>query len=365
MSVDAGVHFTAVQYLFEWLPTTFLDCGKMNYYATTEKLSIQDIGLVISACAIVGFIIRRITRSNFVIRHVLRALRVGGPVPKHVAFIMDGNRRWARKSKLAVREGHARGGEKLTESLQWCLDAGVQYVTVYAFSLENYKRPRSEVEELMKLCEAKFREMLDNCEVIHRNRVRVRVIGDLSRVPKSLQTLMNQIMARTSHHRDGPTLNICFSYTSRNDIASSITKLAELYQDNKIRKEDIDESILAAYLSTGYANGADATAPYPELLIRTSGETRLSDFLLWEGCYSVISFCDVLWPELSPWNFISLILDYQTRQRARNATLTFDTTNASIEFGWQSNNCNKQVRDCVESSRAQYFQTISSVEKSS
>ncbi len=337
------------------------------YRGAIKTFGMLDLAWVIGACAAIVFTIRRASRSKFVIRNVLRALRAGGPIPKHVAFIMDGNRRWARKSKLEVHEGHARGGEKLTESLQWCLDAGVKVVTVYAFSIENFKRPSSEVDEIMKLCEVKFREMLENSDVIHSNRVRVRVLGDLSRVAPSLQTLMRKIMARTMAYRDGPTLNICFSYACRYDMATSIARVVDLCNEGRIRREDIDEHTIAAYLTTGYANGADAETPYPELLVRTSGETRLSDFLLWEGCFSVFSFCHVLWPELSAWDFVQLILDYQTRARARESTsATFNggAADTSLELGWQASNCSKQVRDCVEQSRAQYLDTFSNINTS-
>lgn len=277
--------------------------------------------LCLAFCAVLALVSHLLRRSSWLMRTVLRALRHGGAIPKHVAFIMDGNRRWARRSKLEVHEGHLRGGEKLTESLQWCLDANVSTVTVYAFSLENFKRPADEVAEIMRMCEEKFHEMLEESDTIARNRVRVRVLGDLSRVPPSLSALMHRVMEHTASFSDGPTLNICFAYTGRFDIASGVAQAVSLCDQGEMRPEDISESTLGALLSSEVSDEGGSTAGYPELLIRTSGETRISDFLLWETCFSVISFSNVLWPDLSAWDFVFLILGYQAKERARASAI--------------------------------------------
>lgn len=281
----------------------------------------QHAFVYLAVCGALVLASYSLRRSSWLTRTVLRALRHGGPIPRHVAFIMDGNRRWARRSKLEVHEGHLRGGEKLSESLQWCLDANVSTVTVYAFSLENFKRPAEEVAEIMRMCEEKFREMLEESDTIARNRVRVRVLGDLSRVPPSLSALMRRVMGHTASFTDGPTLNICFAYTGRFDIASGVAKAVSLCDEGKMRPEDISEKSLGAFLSSQDGDTGSSSAGYPELLIRTSGETRISDFLLWESCFSVISFSDVLWPDLSAWDFVFLILGYQAKERARASAI--------------------------------------------
>ncbi len=305
---------------------------------------------------------RKARRSTLVTRSVLRALRHGGPIPRHVAIIMDGNRRWARRSKLAVREGHLRGGEKLTESLQWCLDANVSIVTVYAFSLENFKRPPDEVREIMRLCEEKFGEMLEQSDMIARNRVRVRVLGDLTRVSPSLRTLMHRVMARTAGFDDGPVLNICFAYTGRFDIASGVSRVVGMCDEGRLRPEDISEHTLAMCMSSGFSAGGAPVTCYPELLIRTSGETRISDFLLWDGCFSVLAFSNVLWPELTAWDFVFLILGYQARERARTAAVMKyreeEGVSTILEHGWGLSTCKDHVRKAMEHIRSEYFSTM-------
>lgn len=314
---------------------------------------VGDILWTILALGAATALIRWVARTKWFIRSVLRALRIGGPLPKHVACIMDGNRRWARSAKLQVHQGHAQGGEKLIEVLEWCLEADVKVVTVYAFSIENFKRTKEEVDAIMQLCERKFRDFLQNSDVVHKNRVRVRVLGDLTRISPSLRHLMNKVMASTMEYTEGPCLNICFSYACRYDIASSVAKVVRMCDAGEIQYEDINERMLSANLITGFANGASENSPYPEMLIRTSGETRLSDFLLWEGCFSVLTFCDSLWPDLTVWDFVKALLAFQAKERHRRTTISAysnvnqDTSDESTDSACQLHNWSQGTKATI------------------
>lgn len=290
--------------------------AEFNFAKRMENWHLQYLA-VTSIVVGITFVVYRVRNWAFFANIALRALRKGGPIPSHVAFIMDGNRRWARKGGLPAHEGHPYGGEKLIESLQWCLEAGVETVTVYAFSIENFKRSRREVNEIMELAIRKFYTLADRAEVIHSNRIRVRVLGDLALIPSDLRAIMARVMADTAHYAGGPTLNICFAYTARHDIASAVHQLAVLCRDGDIDSGQISETTISACLSTGYAKGADLHMQYPQLLVRTSGETRLSDFLLWEASDAVLSFYPVLWPDLTSWDFVNILLDYQEQYAAR------------------------------------------------
>ena len=163
-----------------------------------------------------------------------------GPMPRHVAFIMDGNRRFARERGWQIQRGHELGYGKLEEALRWCCELGVRGVTVYAFSIENFKRSSEEVDALMALCEEKLRAMCDEAHVVQRNGVRVRVVGDLSRVSPSLQAEMRRVM-RMTQGNTRHTLNVCFSYTSRNEIASAVQRLSGACSEGKLLPYDISE----------------------------------------------------------------------------------------------------------------------------
>lgn len=336
--------------------------------ANADIASLQSALILVLALAALTALFFFASRAKAFERAALRALRIGGPVPRHVAFIMDGNRRWARKGGMEPHEGHPRGGEKLIESLQWCLDAGVDIVTVYAFSIENFKRPQREIDEIMDLAEDKFKAMLQRSDVIQENQVCVRVLGNLDLVPVSLRTMMSRAMADTCKYTAGPTLNICFSYTSRFDIANSISSLIDLCDQGQLEPADISDHTITACLSTGYARGADAQSPFPELLIRTSGETRLSDFLLWESSHSVLSFCDVLWPDLKAWDFVKILLDYQTQARGRAASIarcnrarvrsSYTDTSSDVQEGWNPARFPGRVRSAIDSVRKSHFEQI-------
>uniref|UniRef100_A0A2C9JCA4 Alkyl transferase n=1 Tax=Biomphalaria glabrata TaxID=6526 RepID=A0A2C9JCA4_BIOGL len=231
------------------------------------------------------------------------AILTVGPVPKHVAIIMDGNRRFAVKKSLAKCEGHLKGFDKLAETLEWCLDLGISEVTVYAFSIENFKRSSDEVSYLMELSRQKFAKLLQERDLIHKHGVCVRIIGDISLLPRDLQELLAEAVSISSENKRA-ILNVCFAYTARDDICMAMRELAIAVKEGQIKNSDISEELLEKCLYTSHSSPVD-------LLIRTSGETRLSDFLLWESSFSCLAFVKVLWPEFSIWHLYAAILHYQ------------------------------------------------------
>lgn len=226
-----------------------------------------------------------------------------GPVPKHVAIIMDGNRRFAQKKSMDRAEGHLKGFDKLAETLEWCLDLGIMEVTVYAFSIENFKRSKEEVDCLMELAHQKFTRLIQEKDLIEKHGVSIRVLGNLSLLPHSIQKLIGEAV-NISKHNDRAILNVCFSYTSRDEICTAMKELAEGVDRGELKPSDVSEELLEKCLYTH-------KSPDPDLLIRTSGEVRLSDFLLWQSSFSVLSFMKVLWPDFSVWHLYGAVLQYQ------------------------------------------------------
>ncbi|XP_031567033.1 dehydrodolichyl diphosphate synthase complex subunit DHDDS-like [Actinia tenebrosa] len=253
-------------------------------------------------------------RNTSCIRNFCSSVLKTGEIPKHVAIIMDGNRRFAKKVNCERSKGHEKGFEKLTEVLEWCFELGIPEVTVYAFSIENFKRSKEEVDGLMCLAKQKFERLLEEREMMDKHGVRVRVVGDLTMLPQDLQKSIAKAVS-FSQHNTKATLNVCLAYTSRHEIAEAVKQLAEGVQQGLLKPSDVSESLLEKCL---YTHGS----PHPDMLIRTSGEVRLSDFLLWQCSYSCLSFKKVLWPEFSVWNFYSSILsyqwNYQSFKQARN-----------------------------------------------
>ncbi|RZB39748.1 Prenyltransf domain containing protein [Asbolus verrucosus] len=226
-----------------------------------------------------------------------------GPIPKHVAFIMDGNRRYATKNKVQKAEGHVKGFDKLSETLQWCLELGIVEVTVYAFSIENFKRSSDEVETLMQLATEKFRKFLDEEDKIMAHGVCVRIIGNLSLLSEELQRLIAKVTLMTKDNNKA-YLNVAFAYTSRDEIKNTVETIVEGVRNGSIEIDDIDEDLVSECL---YTSGS----PDPDIIVRTSGEMRLSDFLLWQISSSQICFSQVLWPEFSIWHLLACVFKYQ------------------------------------------------------
>jgi len=226
-----------------------------------------------------------------------------GKIPQHVAFIMDGNRRFARKESISRGEGHSKGFQKLTEVLKWCYELNIAEVTVYAFSLENFKRDTEEIEALMSIFKEKIDRLIQEEENIMKHGVCIRFIGDIGLFNKEIQLSMAKVV-RMSENNDQSILNIAMAYTSRDEITNAIKEIAVGVDKGIIENSDINEELLESCLYTSNCKPVD-------LLIRTSGEVRLSDFLLWQTSFSTLCFVDALWPEFSVWNFFYCVLKYQ------------------------------------------------------
>jgi len=250
-----------------------------------------------------------------------------GPTPHHIAFIMDGNRRYAKKLNVERIAGHRRGYSTLLEVLKWCNHLNVKIVTVYAFALDNFKRSKHEVDSLMELAAQKVTEMLDARREITQYGVRVNILGNLDRLPPKLQQAMARVMQSTRGH-NRLTLNIAFAYSAKQELADATAKVAKGLESGTLREDDINTELLERCLYT-------AEQPHPDLLIRTSGETRLSDFLV-NQCRrgTCLSFIQPLWPELSFWQFWAVIFSYQRQYRfindERNRLKILEGPNKSI-----------------------------------
>ncbi|MBI5243861.1 MAG: di-trans,poly-cis-decaprenylcistransferase [Elusimicrobia bacterium] len=233
-------------------------------------------------------------------------------IPEHIGVILDGNRRWASKRDLPSWGGHKFGADKVDDLVEWCLDLKVKTVTLYAFSTENFNRPQAEVQELMRVFEDKLRTMSSD-ERIRRNRVHIRVIGRLNLLPESTQKLARAVEEDTKDF-DQHYLNIALAYGGRAEIVDATKKIAEEVKSGQISIDKIDEAMIGGHLYTAYL-----PQPDPDLIIRTSGEERLSGFLLWQGAYSELCFIDVFWPDFRRIDLWRVIRTYQRRERRRGA----------------------------------------------
>ena len=225
-------------------------------------------------------------------------------VPEHVAIIMDGNGRWAQQKGELRIFGHTSGVESVREALSAAGEIGVKYLTLYAFSTENWNRPKEEVDALMDLL---VKSISAEIESLHKNEVRLKTIGDISNLPLSCQNALKEAVEKTSNNKK-VTLILALSYSSRWEITNAITKIAKEIEGNKLESGKINEDLISSYLST-------AEYPDPELLIRTSGENRISNFLMWQMAYTELFFTDTLWPDFKKESFFEAIVDYQNRER--------------------------------------------------
>ncbi|KAK6631696.1 hypothetical protein RUM43_013760 [Polyplax serrata] len=233
-----------------------------------------------------------------------------GTIPRHIAFIMDGNRRFANKNKVLKVEGHNKGFDKLTEVLRWCLDLGVLEVTVYAFSIENFKRSKEEVDQLMELARQKFQKLLEEKDRLMKEGVNIRVVGDLSLLPKDVFQLISKAVYITKDNKR-VRLTVALPYTGQNEIAESIRCVSNGVKEGTLEQSDISVDLLGRSL---YTEDSEA----PELVIRTSGEVRISDFMLWQSSCSYIYFTPVLWPEFTFWELLKAVFYYQRSYETLN-----------------------------------------------
>ena len=231
-----------------------------------------------------------------------------GPPPAHVAIIMDGNGRWAKARGLPRTAGHRRGAEAVRRAVNCAVELGIGYLTLFGFSSENWKRPATEVDDLMGLMR---RYLESDIEELHQNGIRLRVIGERGRLPRDIVKLIDDSESRTRGNRR-LNLTVAISYGGRQEILSAARRLAEAVAAGSLDPAAIDEAHFAAQLAT-------AGMPDPDLVIRTSGEQRISNFLLWQSAYSELVFIDKLWPDFSKDDFTHAISEFQQRDRRYGA----------------------------------------------
>jgi tritrans,polycis-undecaprenyl-diphosphate synthase [geranylgeranyl-diphosphate specific] len=228
--------------------------------------------------------------------------------PEHIAIILDGNRRWASAQELNPWLGHEKGADTVEQLLEWCLRVNVKYLTLYTFSTENFTRNSKEVEEIMRIAYERFEKLLVD-DRIHKNKVHIKVIGRTNMLPDDLQQLITKVEKSTLTY-DKQFLNFAFAYGGRAEIVDSVRVIAEQVKAGKIEPNDIHESTIEKYLYT-----AHMTKQEPDLIIRTSGEERLSGFLLWQSAYSEFAFLDVYWPDFRFIDLLRAIRTFQKRKR--------------------------------------------------
>lgn len=231
---------------------------------------------------------------------------------EHIAIILDGNRRWATEKELNPWLGHKKGAETVEQLLDWCERLNVKFVTLYAFSTENFRRPPQEIDEIMRIAEEKFRKLLTD-ERIHRNRVHVKVIGSVNLLPPSLRQLIAEVEKATADY-DKQFLNFAFAYGGRAEILDAAKTIAEKVKNGELNLDDVNESTFEKYLYTSHMPNQE-----PDLIVRTSGEERLSGFLLWQAAYSELCFLDVYWPDFRLIDLLRAIRTFQKRKRRYGA----------------------------------------------
>ncbi|CCK72198.1 ditrans,polycis-polyprenyl diphosphate synthase KNAG_0J01170 [Huiozyma naganishii CBS 8797] len=241
-------------------------------------------------------------------------LKSSNCVPQHIGFIMDGNRRYARKTGQAVRAGHEAGFVSMSKILELCYESGVNTATVFAFSIENFKRSEHEVKALMELAKERIRQLTEHGELAHKYDIRIRVIGEISLLDEDLLEELLKTTEMTKNNKRA-VLNICFPYTGREEILHSIKNIISEGIDSK----SIDESVVESHLYTG-------GLPPLDLLIRTSGVSRLSDFMLWQSCRksTVIEMVDCLWPEFGPARIAWILLKFAFKKSFSSNTTSLE-----------------------------------------
>lgn len=225
-------------------------------------------------------------------------------IPRHIAIIMDGNGRWAKRQGMARMFGHRQGVETVHRITEAAAELGIEYLTLYAFSTENWNRPKDEVDALMALL---VDTIAKETPTLMKNNIRLQTIGDISRLPQATHDKFVACIEQTNQNT-GLTLVIALSYSARWELIQAVRQIAQAVQHSKMLVEDINEETISAHLTT-------RDMPDPDLLIRTSGELRISNFLLWQLAYAELYFTDCLWPEFTEEEFYHAIVDYQHRER--------------------------------------------------
>lgn len=245
--------------------------------------------------------------------HLLESEVKKGPIPAHIAIIMDGNRRWARERGLPPLYGHKYGAEVVESVLKWCYDLGVKTVTLYVLSTENLvKRSKEELENIYAILSEKLDKLLKS-EDIGKWRARISFLGDRSLLPQFIVAKIEELESRTRGYNER-FLNLALAYGGRREIVDAVRRVAADVKNGKLDVSDINEEVFERYLYTG-----DQPYPEPDLVIRTSGEMRISNFLLWQIAYSELIFIDVYWPDFRKIDLLRAIRLYQQRQRRLGA----------------------------------------------
>jgi undecaprenyl diphosphate synthase len=225
-------------------------------------------------------------------------------IPRHIAIIMDGNGRWAKKQGEFRSFGHQQGVESVRDTVESCVEFGVEYLTLYAFSTENWNRPKEEIAALMSIL---VNSILNEMPTLMKNGIKLNAIGNLESLPEECLETLNAAIAKTADNTN-LTLNLALSYSGRWDIINAVKKIIKDSQSNTIEIESFDDEMFSSYLST-------KDIPDPELMIRTSGEFRISNFLLWQIAYTEIFITDILWPDFRKKDLIEAIESFQKRER--------------------------------------------------
>ncbi len=225
-------------------------------------------------------------------------------LPKHLAIIMDGNGRWAKKKGLFRTKGHEQGASAVREVVEGCAEIGVKFLTLYAFSTENWKRPKREVDLLMKLLVSSLRK---DTKTLLKNNIKLNAIGNLDELPKKVHAELLEVIDKTKTN-ERMTLTIALSYGSREEIIKTIKEISHNVKNNLISPSDIDETVINNHLYT-------KNLPDVDLLVRTSGEHRISNFLLWQIAYAELYFTNTLWPDFKKEDLFEALLNYQNRER--------------------------------------------------
>jgi undecaprenyl diphosphate synthase len=225
-------------------------------------------------------------------------------LPNHIAIIMDGNGRWAKGFGKFRIFGHHNGVKSVKTTVEAAAELGVKYVTLYTFSTENWNRPKTEVDGLMELLVETIKK---ETPTLQKNNIRLKAIGNIADLPPKCQLQLQETINATKDNK-GLTMVLALSYSAKWDLVNAVKRIAQKYKDNDILMDEIDDSLIDKYLST-------SEIPHPELLIRTSGEQRISNFLLWELAYAEFYFTDKLWPDFGKEDLYDAILNYQNRER--------------------------------------------------
>jgi undecaprenyl diphosphate synthase len=235
---------------------------------------------------------------------IKESLKKSGEIPKHIAIIMDGNGRWAKKRGLPRVAGHKRGVDTVKEIVEACAEIGVKYLTLYTFSTENWKRPKDEVSTLMRLL---LNSLRDRVSELNDNDIRLTTIGNIESLPTAVRKQLDFDIERTKNNKK-MVLNLALSYSGRWELLEAIKQIANANVEGKIKSTDIDEKLVSSFLTT-------KNIPDPDLVIRTSGEFRVSNFLLWQIAYSEFIITETLWPDFSKFDLYDAIKIFQKRER--------------------------------------------------